>query len=359
MSKSAAAVALAAAIVLLAPAPAGRAEITAITGRTEVQVDEYRFGMLGDTDWARDEYPETSPTLPLQVLARLISSDPNQPAAAAVAAQFADPTGAQQPNPEEFAINLTLNSASPNVRYEATAVSQETRGVRLTAEELGPPLRPGDTTVATGRVFLDGALTVFAAGPERDLTGAVVLLRVTVVKIAEGQEDQTVFSGEVALRGTAGGNVIVAAEGDFPTNRLILTDLSALSDDFGAFAVLIIPNDTAINYDYTAVVGQPFTLQATVAVEAANVAGDSGVAAVIGTPTDTLTEVIGATRDQQIAAQMLSALESERERPSGEPAFCNAPLTIPLGPLCGVMGLEGLIGVAALIGMRRLGAGHA
>ena len=355
MSRQTAVLGTVLAVMFVALVPLARGEITSIAGYTEVRVSEFRAGVPGDTDRASDSYPETSATLPLQVVAQLTSSDPTEEAAAAVAAQFADPFELDQPNPEEFAINLTLNSVSSNVRYTADALSREIRGVLYSEGELGLFSNVGDTANLTGRLFLDGALLIFAVQSDKDLTGASVQLRVTVVQSVEGQQDQTVFSGAVELRGATGGAATVAADGSFPTDRLILTSLSVLSSDFGAFTMLIIPNIT-VDFSYSAVVGQAFTLRATVEVEAANVAGECGVAAVIGTPTDTLLEVIGVTQGQQVAAKTVTAINDERENPSGELAFGQGQsLVSVLFPTCGVVGFESLIGVATLVGLKRFG----
>lgn len=347
-------------VVLAALVPFAEAEITSIAGSAQAEVTEFRSGSPGDTDRASDSFPGTAAELPLQVVARLVSSgfingDGGEEAAAAVAAQFADPTESLLANPEEFAINLALNSVSSNIFYQGRAISQETRGVLFSPGELFWFPNEGDTANLTGRLFLDGALTLIAVDPSKDLTGAHVRLRVTVVQSAEGQESQTVFTGAVELRGATGGNATLVAEGSFPTTRLIRTDLSIISPDFAAFHVLIIPNIT-IDYTYSATVGQAFTLVATVQVDAANVAGESGVAAIIGTPTDTLTQVIGLTQGSAVAAKTVAAISDERENPSGEPAFPQSQIQLlPLLSGCGLLGFESLIGIAALVGLKRIG----
>lgn len=333
------------------------AEITSIGGFTQVEITEYYDGAPRDTDRVTESLPGTASAFPLQVVAHLVSSDylagdSSEEAAAMAAAQFADPRTLAQANPEEFAINLALNSVTSLISYDTHAVTRETRGVRFTATELGALANPDGTVDVTGRLFLDGALTILAADSAKDLTGAEVTLIVTVVQRVEGQSEQTVFSGEVALIGSTDGTATVAAGGDFPTSQLVLTDLSLTSTDFAAFHALIIPNIT-IDYSYTAPLDEEFTLEATVEVEAANVAGESGVAAVIGTPTDTLAQVIGLIQGDAVAAKTIAALESERDDPSGEPAFPGSANLLPAFPLCGLFGFESLIGVGALVGWTR------
>ena len=163
------------------PAPA---EIVSIAGSASAAVQEFRFGAVGDSDHASDDYPTTSATLPLQVIAQLVAL-PDETAAAIAASQFADPLTLNQSNPEEFAIDLALSSITANTRYTAQAVSEELRDVLFTQAELGQP--NGATVHLTGRLFIDGALTVFSAQADRDLTGANVAVTVTVVRRSRGR----------------------------------------------------------------------------------------------------------------------------------------------------------------------------
>jgi len=326
-----------------------RADITSLAGSAEVTIQEYVSGRAGSTAQARQQFPQPNATLPLQVVARLSLSG-EEPAAAAAAAQFADPLNQAQPNPEEFAINLALLSVSKTTRYSADATTEEIRGIVFTTREF--PLREsGETITLTGRLFLDGALAVFSPTAQRDLTGANVYLRVTVVKQVTGQADETVFSGRVGLQGGASGGVQQIAEGDFPTQTLIRSDLAPFIDDFDVFELLLLPQ-LAIDYPYTATIDQPFALRATVAVEAGNAEDETGVAAIIGTPLDSIEEVINAARGSDAAAKTINALQRERANPTGRPAF---PAARPLLPVCGLFGFEFLLGGGALVGLRLAG----
>ena len=327
-------------------ATAVRAEITAITGSTQAQVQQFRPGAADETDQASDAYPDPTATLPLQIVARLVAE--GEDGAASVAVQFADPEELTQPNPEEFAVNLALLSAAADVRYDATATAQENRSIVFTTADF--PLREsGETVPLVGQLFVDGALAVFSPSSSIDLTDATVTLRITIVKQVAGHADETVFTGSVGLQGGADGAVTRSAGGSFPTLTLIQSDLSIFIDDFALFEVLIIPRLT-IRYDYDATIDEAFTLQATVVVEAANAAGEVGVAAVIGAPVDAIQEVITAVRGDTSATKTIDALQKEREDPTGEPAF---PQTArPLLPFCGWLGFESLLGFAALAGYR-------
>lgn len=325
-------------------------EITSFSGAASARLEEIRNGVSGDLDTASDGFPSTD-ALPLQVVARLISADPNQePAAAVVGAQFADPTTLAQPNPEEFAINLTLNSVAPNIRYIAQARSSETRGVLFSAGELGPASADGDVESLVGTLFIDGALTILAGPSGVDLTGARVDLHVTVEQLNSDETHATDFDGTLSLVGLPDGRVRVEAGGEFPTQALVLTDLSPLATDFGVLQVLIIPS-IEIEYNFAAVVGQPLDLVATVQVDAQNLPGGVGVAAMLGTPTDSLLEVISLTNSEEAATKVLNLLQRERDDPSGAPAF-PSPAPFGLFGLCGLFGIESLFGLVALGGLR-------
>lgn len=327
--------------------PSASAAIIDIKGSAKVSIQETRISSAGvatngDFDDASDSFPDTSNTLPLQVVARLVAASPAE-AAAVVGAQFADPRDLNQPNPEEFAINLALSSVTADTAYQAAARLQEVRDLRFNVGELGL-LPAGSPFTLTGTLFLDGALSLFATKPETDLTGARVSLSVTVVREAAGQESQTVFSGTVELLGAPLGTVQVASEGAFPISTLILSDLAAVAPEFGELHVLIIPQ-IQVDYRYPIVVGEDLTLRATVEVQARNLPGQVGVAAVIGSPVDSIEEVITLTDDSSTAKSFLNALAKERANPSGSLAFQPSN---PLAALCPLTGLGGLLGAGLL-----------
>ncbi|MCH7872181.1 MAG: hypothetical protein IID33_10830 [Planctomycetes bacterium] len=203
-----------------------------------------------------------------------------------------------------------------------------------------------------GRLFIDGALAIFAVDPTRDLLGAHVSLSIRVVQESD-EGDLTVFAGSVEINGGVSGTASVSASGQIDTSTLILSDLASVSDEFAAFHVLIIPN-LDIAYSYNASIESPFKLRATVEVTATNLGGEVGVAALVGSPTDALERVIGSTTGQTAAGKMSAALEQERENPTGVAAFAPPPTSPPtsLPPLCGLFGIEALAGLMLVGGLR-------
>ena len=333
-------------ISTLWPALPAMAEIISLGGSASAAIQEVRASPTGNTAQASKTFPGTAATLPLQVIARLADSD--EEAAGSVAAQFADPNDVAGPNPEEFAFNLALNSLSPEIYYTAQASTEEVRGVQFTASEAGAA--DGELVQFRGRVFIDGALAVFAVQDLTDLTGVQLTFSVTIVQQADGHADQEVFAGSISITGGLNRQVCFAAGGDFPTSGILDADLAALDPQLSVFHVVILPN-LIVEYPFEARVGQPFTLRAKIAAEAANRPGGAGVAAVLGTPLDTLQEVIALTRDQATAQKMTAALQQERAAPTGKETFPTNPLKT-LFPMCGLFGFESVLGMCGLMALR-------
>jgi len=332
------------------------AEVLSIAGSASVEIREYRAGLPGEIDEASDGFPETSGELPLQVVARL--ADVAEEVAGSVAAQFADPLTSEAANPEEFAVNLALNSLSPETYYTAAVTLEELRGVRYSAEELSPAA-DGETVDVQGEFFLDGALAVFANVDVDDLSGVSLKLRITIVKEGDDLAPVQVYSGVLEVSGREAGELRITASGAFPDNGVLDTDLSSIDEELGVFRVLVLPA-LVIDYTYGATIGQAFDLRATVEVEAANAVGGVGVAAILGTPIDTLQEVISLTRDEAAAEKMTAALQQERAAPTGAPAFRDEiPVPAPvLFPACGLLGWEMWLGLVGLAGMRVVASGR-
>lgn len=322
-------------------------EIISFTGSATATIRE-----LGPASGAEQtqsaEFPNDGVSLPLQVVARLTAEE--QAAAGAVAAQFADPRTAAGANPEEFAFSLTLNSLSSEVYYTGHARSEETRTIRLRPGEVR--LAPAGTRVTvSGRLFLDGALAVFAVPEASDLSGVEVLLRVTVMREPASGEPQTVLEGELRLTGGTGRQIAVQATGAFPTRGVFDVNLAALDPELGLFRVLVFPQ-LRIDYTYEATVDEPLVLRAAVEVEATNAPGGVGVAALLGTPLDTLPEVIAQTRGETAAQRMATAIQNERAVPTGTPLEPAGRLVPPLFPACGALGLEAVLGLCGLMALR-------
>lgn len=332
------------AAALFAPAAAA-AEIIGLEGSAAATVTEFRDGVPGDQTDVVDFFPRTQQQFPVRVFANLAAA--GEPAAAAAAAQFADPQQLVQPNPEEFAINLALNSASPFIYYTGQARTEETRTIVLSSAELGGAAE-GKTVTVVGKLFIDGAIALYGPQPQQDLDGASVSVQVTIVRQA-GEQLEVLLSGRAELVGQSGGAVEVVTSGGLPGDTLILTQLGNASEDFATFPTLILPQ-LEVNYAYDVVVGEEFKLTATVQVEAQN-APQIGVAALVGTPVDSIEQVIGLTVSDDAAAKTIATLRAARLSPGLFAApTADAPGRGLLPGACGLFGVEFLAGVAGLAG---------
>jgi len=331
-----------AAAILASFAPVARAEILSSTARAEVELRQFRLGVLE----AQTLVAQSSPgdPFPLRPLAGLDTQ--TETAAALGGAQFFAPTP-DVPNPESFALSITCDTLSPSVSFFGRCAVDETREIVFDPNDV---VRiQGTRADAIGTVSLDGVLAIYATNPATDLSGAEVSLFAQVDQIGGPDGDQTAFQGEIVLVGLPGGQVTVQAAGEFPTSTLILTDLAPAVDQLGVFWVLIIPN-IVVRYDYSVNIGEPTTLRVKVESQAINVPDGVGATGLLGSPTDTLLDLIGVPRGPAAATKMINAIQAERARPSGRPVF-EAPSTPP--GFCGLLGLEAGAALVGLSLMRR------
>lgn len=337
-----------------------RADVTSVEGVSRVVLEEFVQSKLRDRSEVSDSFPGTSEALPIRVAASLVSSDPNRPAAAAGAAQLANPTDLNQPNPEDFAVNLTLLSRSADISYKADAFVLEKRRVLFRPEQIGPDAASGETLAFTGKFFLDGALVFFAGEADADLSEASARVEITVATRSERDPNTVVFTDTIELIGQPGGEVLVTSSGTIPSTQLALSDLSGIVDEFGVFKTLVLPK-LEIEFPYNAVLGEEFELRAAIKVLASAPGRGIGVAAVLGAPTDTVTRVIRITNDDAAALKSVNAIRAARDAAVSNPA--GAPGLAPpiLGGLCGLFGFESalLLSALACVGCLRSAAGRA
>jgi|GEM_PF-1295058 len=339
---------------LLTPA-AAVGEIVSVAGSVNATIRALDASGVSEEKTDGSALPDSNQGFPLQAVARLVAAE--RAAAGAVAAQLADPRTSSGLSPEEFAFSLTLNSLSSTVYYSAEATANEVRQVRLLFGDVGL-LPPGARVTLRGRLYLDGALALFAVPAARDLSGAELKLHVSITQRLEDEQPQTVLEGELHIAGGPDQTVTVTTSGDFPTRGVFDADLAALDEELGVLRVLSFP-DLMLEYPYAAVIGGMVELRARLEVRAANLPGGVGVAAILGTPLDTLPEIIALTRDERAAKQMATAIERQRTDPGGD--SLESPDRIhPTGmPLCGALGIEGLLGLCVLVGNCRWRIGQA
>ncbi len=327
-------------IPLVTPAPAA---VTAFSGSAEVEVVERIDGASGATDREALAFPEDTSNLPLQPVAVLIDSE--ELAAAAVAAQFADPTLLDQPNPEEFALNFAASSISEATSHEINALLRESRSITFTSEELG--VANGVERTFIGTWFVDAVFAIVGEEGAGDLTGADIDLEIDVIQTT-ATGSQTVFSGALALRGGIGGVVTVNAIGDIPPNQVLALNLPTLLDEFGAVSFVSIPNQQ-FDYTYDAVVGEPFELTTELRVRGATRPDGAAVAGIIGTPIEQIADIVAITQSLTAGEKLEAAMVQEREDPQGSPLAAQQNAQVPLIGPCGGLGFVSVVGLCGLL----------
>lgn len=310
-----------------------RAEIVDLRASVQTHVTEFRQDKIAGEESAFDSFPDTS-DLPLKVLA-FVTSRPDYPAAGSSAAAVNDPAESIESNPGEFAINFSLNTASGDVRYAGNAVATEERDIVFQPADVGGKSAGTRATLA-GRLFLDGALAMYSPVSGQDLTGNQIVWHVRVTQKSALGIEAVAFDGTLELIGGPAGSAEVRRTGDFPDGRITFSTVPDAENPFPAFNIAVVPA-LSVDYTYDAIVGEQFTLIATVEVTAANTPGLNGVTAIVGAPVDALQTVIDATFGAPTGPALLRAVERERETPTGVPAF-----TPTLPGACGLFGVESL-----------------
>jgi hypothetical protein len=337
---------------LLLAAPL-RAEITALSARASAELVEFVGGVAGDPNAASSQHP--SDPLPLQVVAQRLAD--TEDAAGSVAGQFSDPTTSGSTDPQEFAASVAFSSTSAEVRYAGATKLEEIRSIVFSPAEVNGRANGAQVNLV-GTLFFDAVLGLLTDTKGQSLTDVDVTLHVNVVRRPAGASSgdpnaDVVFDGSLSYRGASNGTATVSTSGDFPSSVVFAADFGALLPEFGNVNVLVLPK-TQVNYTYTAIVGEPFELVATVELTGANQPGGTAAVGLLGTPLTSLIDVITATRGAATAQQLQAKLLQERAQPTGQAVLsdCGCSGTQGLGA-CTLTSLTGVLGLAAASGLTR------
>lgn len=337
---------------VLAATPICMADILEVRGSVNATVEELIDGGVQERNEVDEFLPETKPSLPIRVLATVAQTTASKPAAGLAAAQISDITKSTEPNPQDFALVLALNSLDTDVRFRGRAKAEETRVIRLSRAQLGLPNNE-NTRVVDSRFFLDGVLALFSATAKRDFTDGFVVLRLEVEQRipSNGIEPQikTVLEGSIELRGTSDGNTIFTVTGDIPADRIVRVSLTTSENGLPSFPAAIIPQ-IVIPYEFEATVDQTFELVARISIEAECGTPDAGAVALIGTPVDELRDVIDEVAVPPLTAGAVETLDKSRNYALGTDDDLSALPLAGLG-VCGLLGFESLLGLVALTGL--------
>lgn len=346
-------------MVLAAVVPGARAEVTDIRASTSAVVEQTVAGEPGSTDTSVESFPDTSPSLPMEVFAGLgnYTGQTEELHGARALARFTDPTLSALANPGEFGVEAECYAVEAGISYEVVAEASEVRDVVLSSAELDLP-GGGQEALVASTVFLEGAVLVWTDQPERDLSNLVAEFDFNVVQETGTNGEEVVFEATLAVEGLAGGEVglshssVLSAVLGRPdlllaTGGPSVTELVGQLEDIGKVHLVIIRRQE-IDYVYSVRADEPFRLRATVRARAVNLPGGTGVAAVFGQPFSALAGAINPV----LAKRSGDAVQAEINRAIRE-GNVPAGQRMLRSPVCGAFGGEvALLGLVGLVRLR-------
>jgi len=362
--------ALAAGCIWATSAPAAIIDIYASVSTT---VQELIDGSPGSVSSDDDELNLDSSNLPLLAFSDLMSTD-LEGALVSMAqgfSEFTDPTISNQPNPEEFALEVAAYSNEDAIGYSATGSATESRTIIFTTEgsSIAPPeidFNILNTQTVESRIFLSGAVLLWSTAPGASFDQTQAEFDVTVTR------DDTaaiLFQTTVTIVGGADGDTDVTTDGPIQFEQLTLDDLAAEGvdaetlailqsvDQDGTLVILVVPPQEHA-YRYTVRADESLVLTAELEARIRTGPGGTGVAAAFGAPFANLADFIEEGLpgvDGSVVQRSLNTATSARD--IGLVTGADAADQTPIGRLCGVFGIEwaamALIGVFMRFGRSR------
>jgi len=319
------------------------AEITSYSASLQADVVQFVGGDASSTDNSVETFPETASELPIEALAGLdnFSGELELDRGGRAVASFEDPTLSESANPMELGVEAIAYSGDPDIAYEATSSTVESRDIELSTEELAVATN-GIPNLVISTVFINGALLIWTDDAERDLTGVVAEFEFVVIHDTSTGGELTVFESEATVRGEPDGVVrlvnstILEVELGGPELLEGVTDAETQAliealNAAGRLHVAVLPTQS-IQYLYFARAGAAFGLRAEARARAVNLPAGTGAAAVFGRSFTGLSTALVPFVGQPKATETQSAVNRAIR--------VTAPVDPQLGPLCGVFGLE-------------------
>lgn len=335
---------LGAVLLVLVLAGVSRAELLGLTASVQGAVAAGE-----ESDFAIEEFPGTTNVLPMSARAELVS-EPAEGSAGAAGARgvFNDPRIGLTVLPRDFGLDAAVYTEQGELVFEAGAASSEVRRIRHSAADVGAA--EGEEVELFGRFLVMGVLVVWGESGDLDLTGVEVALQLTVTQQSSGGASQEVLASSVSLVGGEGGEVELTGDGALAGAPLALVEVSG-SDDFARVVLLVIP-EVVLTYEYTAVVGQEYSLAAELSAELVNAGEGTGAALAIGLPLAELAEVIGGA-EGEVLAEVIEATAALAELGllglvTIDGGQSEAVLASPWR--CGSLGAEVPLGLSAMMG---------
>lgn len=364
--------ATAACFVCMAFASSATATVINTSASITTSVQELTGGVAGSVTNDNAQSVADLSNLPLLASGSLTSTDLNGVLVSRGQAfgEFVDPTRLDQPNPEEFGLEVASFSNSDSVVYSVDSLVEELRTVIFTTA--GNPIAAPEinfglfgTQTIESRIFFSGAVVFWATQPNVDLTDMLGEVQIVVTRNDTGA---TLFTTTLSVAGQPGGAVNAGAQGPLQFEIVELSELATLGingqslalleglERDGSFVVVVIPEQEH-RYRYTVTADVPLVLRARFSARVLNKPGGTGVAVVLGRPFDNLAGFIGDALPGVNGAAMQRAVnDATASRTIG---LVQSAATSTRGSACGAFGLESavLLGMLLFLGIVRSSRG--
>ena len=335
------------------------AAIIGFDAQASTTVQELLDGQASSVSSDLKEWNGVADVLPLQAFASVITSELTGPRGARgqAVSDFTDPQRLDQPNPEEFGLEVAGFANTATAAYIVLSEATEQRTVLFTSPGVNPDVPAEIEFDADGRrevssrIYLSGAVLVWALEEDADLTGVTAELGITVT---QDGDTSTVFAGNLELQGGSEGSLTPEADSPLVYELGGLELLTAESDaaaveqvaagleNVGTVAIVLIPPQEH-TYSYMVAADQQTLLTAEFALRVRNVPGGTGVAAVLGRPFDTLADFIEHALPEVDGTALQAALnKSVEERAVGLVTNDGQDVAANRSGFCGAFGGETL-----------------
>ncbi len=329
----------------------------AATVSTTVQerIDDAPASVSNDAKTLDPDAPEA----PVGVVASLTSTDLQGHAVSMGQgfSDFADPTRLDQPNPEEFGVEVACFSSAESIAYIVDGSAVETRSVVFLASEIR--FDDDGTQTVESRIYVSGAIVLWATERNRDLSEMLAHLTLTVTR---EDTEATLFQAGLELVGASDARVLTTPTGPIQAEEVGLdalveegadvesiATLERVRDEGSLVIVLIPPQVHTYTYDVTA--DEPFNMIAALEARVRNVPGGTGVALVAGRPFENLAAFV----ERGLPGVDGHALERAVNEATAKRQIDASASGRAAGRLCGAFGLEfGALAGLSLFGVFRL-----
>lgn len=351
------------AVAVWAAAVPASAAIIGTDAIVSTTVQELIDGVPASVTNDSNEFEADAPVLPLVASGDLLSTDLDDVLVARGQAlsEFSDPTRLDEPNPEEFALEVASFSSADSVSYSVTSEAQETRTVVFTTSgsALAPPeidFGTASTQSVESRIFLSGAVIFWSTESGRELDDMLSEFRVTVTREDSGDK---LFETTLTIDGGETDRLRRGATGPIRSEVVDLEDLReegvdeetisilAQVERDGTLIVVVVPPQEH-PYTYTVTANEPLVLRAQLTARVQNIPGGTGVAATLGRPFENLVDFIEEGLpgvDGRALQRSINTVMNARAIGLVTPP--RSSVRWPVGNLCGVLGFES----AALFGL--------